>query len=68
MSGWNHAICELCWEKRCFALGQPGRVAVRVLKSPLEPCCFCDLLTDWGAFVRAKPGTPPTCKGHEDDD
>ena len=51
-SGWTHAVCMTCWRQR-----KPDRAPVRVADATLdlEACCFCQVLTESGVYVRAEP-------------
>lgn len=63
-SPFTHAICELCWSKRCKAQGHPGRNPIRVVKTITESCCFCGYPTMAGIYLRAEPTDPSLmCKG-----
>jgi len=53
--GWNHYICELCWQLRCKANNEPGRRPVQVKDYHERPCCYCGKPSTSGIFVRENP-------------
>lgn len=59
MSNWNHIICSRCWWNgpgiKETEEGVAVRRPIRVTKSDLYLCCFCDLPTDDGIYVRRDP-------------
>ncbi len=76
MSKWNHAMCDECWNKRMEEQGEPGRIAVRMLKERksnnfrVDVCCYCNAKTQ-GIYVRDRPEEVPcggTAGTHFDDE
>lgn len=60
--GFNHQICNDCWELLCQSRNQEGREPVRVRDDGIQQCCFCFNWNDSGIYVRGHPTLTP-CHG-----
>lgn len=54
MSTWTHSICESCWRLRHGV----NRMPARSISHTPRACCFCELPTNGGIFVREDPDHP----------
>lgn len=67
VSPLRHGICGACWEKRCAARGEPGRVLHRLTLPPefQDGCCYCPPgeTTVAEGYLREEPHLVP-CGGN----
>jgi len=63
VSRFTHPICRTCWDQR-----QPGREPVALIGDYRheEACCYCDVKTLAGIYVRDDPTLAPCLGLHED--
>ena len=49
---WTQPCCNACWDA-----AHPDRRPTRVLETEDEICCFCEIATRSGIYVRVDPET-----------